>query len=467
MLKQKRQFFEILYVIADLIVISIAWIFAFWLRFHSGWVPVYYGLPSFTEYLFMMVYIWVIWATVYKRTGLYKPMRGVRRTKEILLLINANLVAVLILIALTFLLKEKEIAFSRLVFIYFGVAATIFSIAERLFLRFFLREVRRKGYNLRYMLIVGAGQVAADIASRVRLHRELGIQLIGCISKTGTEEKGPWGMPVLGSYYDLDRLLEEKAIDQIVIALPLEDHYLLTEILERTGDSLVDIKIIPDIYRFVSVGGSIEEFEGLPVINIQDSPLNGINLQAKRFFDLVSSFIGLLILSPLFLLIAIIVKYSSRGPVFYKQERASLDGKTFNIYKFRTMTFDAEQEGPGWTTKNDCRVTWIGKILRSTSLDEFPQLFNVFRGDMSLVGPRPERPVYISDFRHKIPNYMLRHKVPAGITGWAQVNGWRGNTSIDKRIEFDLYYITNWSLFFDIKILLMTFFKGLINKNAY
>ncbi len=467
MLKQKRQFFEILYIIADLIVISLAWIFAFWLRFYSGWIPVYYGLPSVTEYLFLLVYIWVIWAAVYKRTGLYRPMRGVRRTKEILLLINANAVAVLILIALTFLLREKEIPFSRLVFIYFGVTATIFSIAERLFLRFFLREVRRKGYNLRYMLIVGAGQVAADIASRVRLHRELGIQLIGCLSKSGTEEKGPWGMPILGSYHDLHQLLEEKAIDQIVIALPLEDHYLLTEILERIGDSLVDIKIIPDIYRFVSVGGSIEEFEGLPVINIQDSPLNGINLQAKRLFDLFCSSLGLVLLSPVFLIIAVLVKLSSRGPVFYKQERASLDGKSFNIYKFRTMTTDAEEQGPGWTTKNDCRVTWIGKILRSTSLDEFPQLFNVFRGDMSLVGPRPERPVYISDFRHKIPNYMLRHKVPAGITGWAQVNGWRGDTSIDKRIEFDLYYITNWSLSLDIKIILMTFLKGLINKNAY
>ena len=187
----------------------------------------------------------------------------------------------------------------------------------------------------------------------------------------------------------------------------------------------------------------------------------------KRVFDVCFSLLGLLILSPLLILFAILIKLTSRGPIFYFQERASFDGKSFTIIKFRTMFVDAEEAGPGWTIKGDARITPLGKFMRATSIDELPQLFNVLKGDMSLVGPRPERPVYISEFKHKVPHYMLRHKVPAGITGWAQINGWRGDTSIDKRIEFDLYYITNWSLFFDLKIMFLTFFKGIVNKNAY
>ena len=279
MLKQKRQFFELMYIFADIFIVSIAWLSAFWLRFYSGWVPVYHGVPELSQYLILLVYIWIIWAVAYKRVGLYRPMRGVRRTKEIWLLINANALSVLLLIAVTYLFWEKNAPYSRLVFVYFGILATLLSIAERLFLRFFLREIRRRGYNLRYMLIVGTGKVAADVASRVRLHRELGIQLLGCLSKDASEEKGPWGLPILGTYQDLDRMLKHMDIDQVVVALPLEDNQELPEVLNSIGDSLVDVKIVPDIYRFVSVGGSIEEFEGLPIINIQDSPLNGINLQ--------------------------------------------------------------------------------------------------------------------------------------------------------------------------------------------
>jgi Undecaprenyl-phosphate glucose phosphotransferase len=229
----------------------------------------------------------------------------------------------------------------------------------------------------------------------------------------------------------------------------------------------VDIKIIPDLYQFVSVGGAIEEFEGLPVISLQESPIDGINLVTKRILDLTLALTISIVISPLLLLIAILVKTTSRGPIFYKQERVSVDGSSFSILKFRTMYTDAETHGPGWTTKGDSRVTPLGRFLRSWSLDELPQLLNVLRGDMSIVGPRPERPVFINEFRQRIPRYMLRHKVPAGMTGWAQVNGWRGDTSIDKRIEYDLYYIENWSLALDLKILFMTIFKGFRDRNAY
>jgi Undecaprenyl-phosphate glucose phosphotransferase len=251
------------------------------------------------------------------------------------------------------------------------------------------------------------------------------------------------------------------------VALPLEDQQILPDIMDQLKDSLLDIKIIPDLYQFASIGGAIEEFEGLPVISLQGSPLDGINMVSKRGLDLAIASCALLIFSPLMALIAVLVKLTSRGPILFKQERVSFDGSRFKIVKFRTMYQDAEAAGPGWTTPGDGRVTPLGRFLRSTSLDELPQLFNVLRGDMSIVGPRPERPVYIKEFRQRIPRYMLRHKVPAGITGWAQVHGWRGDTSIDKRIEYDLYYIENWSLLLDLKIVFMTVVNGFRNRNAY
>jgi Undecaprenyl-phosphate glucose phosphotransferase len=327
--------------------------------------------------------------------------------------------------------------------------------------------VRRKGYNLRYMLIIGAGQVASDMVSRVRLHQELGVQLVGCLSRDGSEKRGPGGIPVVGSYSDLGQFLNRADIDQIVVALPLEDQQILPDIMEQLKDSILDIKIIPDLYQFASIGGSIEEFEGLPVISLQGCPLDGINLVTKRALDLCIASCALAVFSPLMVLIAMLVKLTSRGPILFRQERVSFDGSRFHIVKFRTMYTDAEKSGPGWTTPGDDRVTPLGRVLRSTSLDELPQLFNVLRGDMSIVGPRPERPVFIKEFRQHIPRYMLRHKVPAGITGWAQVHGWRGDTSIDKRIEYDLYYIENWSLLLDLKIVCMTVVNGFKNRNAY
>ncbi|MCO6431619.1 MAG: undecaprenyl-phosphate glucose phosphotransferase [Deltaproteobacteria bacterium] len=467
MLKQKRQLFEFLFMGVDLVVVTIAWCLAYWLRFHTGYFPLDKGVPPFSTYFSMLIFIWLIWAFVFGQMGLYRPMRGIRRSYELWLLLNANALALLLLIAVTYLFREKTVQFSRLVFALFGVLSLMLTIAQRSLLRFVLREVRRRGYNLRYMLIVGAGKVAGDIAARIRFHRELGIQLVGCLSRDANEKRGPKGVPLIGTYADLRSILGKTEIDQIVVALPLEDHRLLPEIITDIGDCLVDIKIVPDLYQFVSVGGAVEEFEGLPVISVQGSPLDGVGLYIKRATDLVLSLVLLVILSPLLLVIALLVKLSSKGPVLYTQERVSFDGSKFNIIKFRTMRIDAETDGPRWAVPGDGRVTLVGRILRSLSLDELPQLFNVLRGDMSIVGPRPERPVFIDQFRARIPRYMLRHKVPAGMTGWAQVHGWRGDTSIDKRIEYDLYYIENWSLLLDLKILFLTLFRGFRNRNAY
>ncbi|MBN8548476.1 MAG: undecaprenyl-phosphate glucose phosphotransferase [Deltaproteobacteria bacterium] len=467
MLKQKRQLFEYGFMAVDLIVVSGAWLLAYWLRFETEIIEVDKGVPDFGNYVSMLLFIWLIWAFVFKRMGLYRAMRGTRPTRELWLLINANAFALLLFIAMTYLFREKSVPFSRLVFLYFGLLATFFTIAQRSMLRSMLRELRRRGYNLRYLLIVGSGKVAGDIATRIRLHRELGIQVMGCLSKDGLDKKGPRGIPVVGKYADLAEILRTRDIDQLIIALPLEDNQLLPEVMAQVGDNLVDVKIVPDLYQFVSVGGSIEEFEGLPVISIQGSPLEGINLFAKRVVDLVLAVIAGIVLAPLMVIIAIAIKLTSRGPMIYGQERVSFDGSPFYIYKFRTMFRDAESDGPGWTSAGDKRVTPIGRFLRRYNLDELPQLYNVIRGDMSIVGPRPERPVFIQEFRRRIPRYMLRHKVPAGMTGWAQIHGWRGDTSIDKRIEYDLYYIENWSLILDLKILLLTVFRGFRDRNAY
>lgn len=463
MLKQKRQLFEMLFLVTDLIVVVACWLLSYWLRFGTNLIPADKGVPAFANYLSMTIFILVIWTVVFKQMGLYKPMRGVRSAREAWLLINANTLALLLFIAITYLFREKSVPFSRLVFVCFGILSTLFTLIQRICLRAWLRELRRRGYNLRYMLIVGAGQVAKDLADRIRNHKELGIQLLGCLAKDKTAEKID-SIPVIGEYDDLTSVLQKMDIDQVVLALPLEDSYLIPKMMSKVMDSLVDVKVIPDMYRFISLGGSIEEFDGLPVIGVQEAR---INLSIKRLVDLVLSAILLIIFSPLLLLITLLVKLSSRGPIFYTQERVSYDGSPFKIYKFRTMVVDAESSGAAWTTKKDSRVTGIGKILRSTSLDELPQLINVLFGHMSLIGPRPERPVFIEEFRKDIPRYMLRHKVPAGMTGWAQVNGWRGDTSISKRIEYDLYYIENWSLLLDIKILILTLFRGFRNKNAY
>ncbi len=467
MLKERRQLMEFVFMCFDLIVVILAWLAAYWLRFNTDFVEQDKGIPALGNYISLILFVLPIWAYVFRRFGLYRPMRGTRRGRELWALINANTVAVIIFITTTYLFREKDVPYSRLVFIYFGVLAIFFTALERGALRALLREVRRRGYNLRYMLVVGAGKVAGDIITRVRMHPEIGVQLIGCLSRDGSELKGPRGLPIIGKYSDLERLLSTKAIDQVMVALPMEDSTHLPEVMTQTANSVVDVRIIPDIYQFINLGGTIQEFEGLPVVSLQEAPMGGAGLAMKRCFDLLVSAVIVLLISPLLVTIALLIKCTSRGPIFYSQERVSVDGSSFKIYKFRSMACDAEKSGPQWTKPNDGRVTGLGRFMRSTSLDELPQLLNVLKGDMSLVGPRPERPVFIEEFRKRVPKYMLRHKVPAGITGWAQVNGWRGDTSIDKRIEYDLHYIENWSVLFDCKIILLTLLRGFKQPNAY
>jgi Undecaprenyl-phosphate glucose phosphotransferase len=340
-------------------------------------------------------------------------------------------------------------------------------------LRQLMREVFerrwRSGIGLRRVLIAGSGELGRIVADKIIEHRELGYQIAGFVDdRASGDHLGYRGLPLLGTIDQTADIAARESIDHLYVALPPEQHVKTIELLDLTSRECIDVKVVPDILQVIALRARLEDLDGLPVININEPSLQGVNALVKRAIDIVISSLALLVLAVPIGVIALLVRLTSRGPAFFRQERMGLDGKSFSIVKFRSMLNDAEREtGPVWTQRNDPRVTAFGKFLRKSNLDELPQLWNVLRGDMSIVGPRPERPHFVAQFKHRIPQYMLRHKVRAGLTGWAQVNGWRGNTAIDKRIEYDLYYIENWSVRLDLKIMWLTIVKGFFHKHAY
>jgi Undecaprenyl-phosphate glucose phosphotransferase len=467
MLKKHSKFFETLVLLFDWVTLSCSWILAYYLRFYFPIVPIYKGIPPFLTYLTLLVIMLPLWYMVFKTFGLYRPRRISSKVAEVMDIAKGTTIAILILVSLTFFVRKYE--FSRLTFLYFWVICVIALSVERILFRELLRFIRKRGYNLRHALIVGTGSLGQDVTDRVHGHPELGIKIRGFLSEDnaqiGNELKG---FKVLDTFENIRNIVIDQKIDMVLITLPLSAHERLKSILDDIGDEMVSIMLIPDLIELATLRGGIGEFEGMPIISLRDTPLYGWNIVIKRVADFVLSLIIISVTSPLMLVITFLIKATSRGPVFYSQERMGLDGKIFNMLKYRTMTIEAEKEtGPVWAAKDDSRRTSIGAFLRKTSLDELPQFFNVLKGDMSIVGPRPEREFFIQQFRNKIPKYMLRHKMKAGITGWAQISGWRGNTSLEKRIECDLYYIENWSLRLDLEIMWLTIWRGLVNKHAY
>lgn len=458
-----------LFVAADLAVLGLAWVASYALRFVFPLVPVTKGTPPATNYLALLPVIWAIWGATLRGAGLYDPMRGRPGTSERRRLLRASSLAMLVFTAVTFLFFEKAYSLSRLLLLVFFVLGTAGLVVERAFVREVLRAARRRGYNQRHVLIVGDGDLARGVAERMARHPELGLRVAGFLS----DDAGRIGeriddRPVLGRWEEVAEVADGRGIDQVVLALPFESLPRLGSLVARLDGAVVDVKVVPDIERFVSLKSGVEDFEGLPVIGLRSTPLSGWGRVAKRAMDVSGAAAALVVLSPLFALLGALVKASSPGPVFFSQERMGLDGRVFRVWKFRTMREDAEAEtGPVWASADDPRRTRVGTVLRRLSLDELPQFLNVLRGEMSLVGPRPERPIFIEEFRRRIPRYMMRHMVQAGMTGWAQVHGWRGNTPIEKRIQFDLYYIENWSLWLDLKILLLTVMRGFVDRNAY
>ncbi len=468
MLKKHGQLFLTTIIFFDSVVISFSWLVAYYLHFQSSFGPApRYAIPEIEVYLIGLIPVWIVFMFNIWLCGLYKPLRGKPISTEFYNIIKVTVLSVLILAASTFFYREES--FSRIQAAYFWVLVTFLIIVSHMLVRVILMEARKRGFNLRHLLIIGSGDLGQMVAEKISLHPEFGMNIVGFLTghpeKIGSEVSGS---KVLGLYQDVSKIIKKYNIDQLYIALPLHAHDRMGKILENLEEETVDIKVVPDLLKFMNLQAGVEELDGLPVVNLNESPLYGWNIVIKRTSDIVLSALAIFVSSPLLLLIAIIIKLESRGPVIFRQERAGLDGKGFEMYKFRSMRVDAEDKtGPVWASKEDDRRTRLGTFLRKTSFDELPQLFNVLCGDMSLVGPRPERPVFVKDFKKSIPQYMLRLKMKAGLTGWAQVNGWRGNTSLDKRIEFDLYYIKNWSLFFDFKIILLTFWKGFVNPHAY
>ena len=472
MIKDNQQHFNRLQVVMDAVVLIVSYAFAWWLKFSSGFVDKEIGVLSFEFYMRALILIVPLYILLYYAFNLYTPKRVQGRRLEFSNIVFANTVGLLILMAGFFLAlsySEQLKNFSRSMFIYFFMINIVLEEIERLMIRAFLRSIRKNGYNQKHILLVGYSKAAEQYIDRIKQNPQWGYNIRGILDDNiarGTMYKG---VKVIGSVGNLSYILPENKLDEIAITLGLEEYYKLEKIVAECEKSGVHTKFIPDYGNIIPTRPYTEDLLGLPVINIRYVPLsNTFNALIKRLTDIIGSIICIIIFSPIMLTSAVLVKMTSKGPLIFKQERVGLHNKPFQMYKFRTMYVQTEEEEKkGWTQKNDPRVTSVGRFLRKTSLDEFPQLFNVLKGDMSLVGPRPERPQYVEKFREEIPRYMIKHQVRPGMTGWAQVNGYRGDTSIRKRIEHDLYYIENWTLGLDIKILFLTVFKGFINKNAY
>jgi Undecaprenyl-phosphate glucose phosphotransferase len=467
------------YVVSDALLGISAFIIAYTLRFYSGLIPITRGLPPLQQYINLLPFIAAFVPLGFYLQGLYRLRRGRSRVDDFFAVFVGSIFAVVFgivgtLYTQTYLAGPDARAIgayqvSQPVWLIFLVLNVALTFASRELMREILERRWRAGIGLKRVLIAGAGDLGRLIADKILEHRELGYQIVGFVDdRASGDHLGYRGLPLLGTLDEAAEITAREAIDHLYVALPPEQHLKMLDILESTSREMVDVKVVPDLLQVIALRARLEDLDGVPVINVNDVPLQGVNSAIKRLIDIAISGAALVALAIPFGIISLIVRLTSRGPVFYRQERMGLDGKSFSIVKFRSMHNDAEREtGPVWTKPDDPRVTPVGRFLRRSNLDELPQLWNVLTGEMSIVGPRPERPHFVAQFKHKIPQYMLRHKVKAGLTGWAQVNGWRGNTALEKRIEYDLYYIENWSVRLDLKIMWLTLVKGFFHKHAY
>ncbi|MGN0297598.1 MAG: undecaprenyl-phosphate glucose phosphotransferase [Lachnospiraceae bacterium] len=465
MIKSNQDTLNRLHVVLDGVVLVISYILAYLIQF--VWAGRELAPFSAGQYFMALIPIAVLFLILYAWCQLYYPKRVMGRRLEASNILKANVIGILIIILILYLMKENN--FSRLLLFYFVLINTVLLVIERNLVRYALTMMRIKGFNQKHLLLVGYSRAAVNFINRVKENPQWGYNLRGIL-----DDNTPWstsvsGVNVIGKIDDLEAILALNRLDEIVITLAISEYEKLERIVTVCEKSGVHTKFIPDYNNIIPTKPYTEDLLGLPVIHIRHVPLmEGTNKFLKRTMDIVGSLAAIILFSPVMLVTAIAVKLSSPGPLIYRQERVGLHNRPFMMYKFRSMGVQkASEEKDKWTTKNDPRVTNVGKVIRKLSIDELPQLFNVLKGDMSLVGPRPERPFFVEKFKEEIPRYMVKHQVRPGITGWAQVNGLRGDTSIPKRIECDLYYIENWTLGFDIKILFLTVFKGFINKNAY
>ena len=460
MIKSNQKYFNRLHVVLDAIIIAASYGLSWGIKFYDD------GRTMMNHmYIVGLICIIPMYLILYLIFNVHSPKRVQTIKEEISNIIKSNTVGLVIFIMALYMLHQPH--FSRQMMFIFYIINNTAEIIFRNLIRWVLRKIRNRGFNQKHILLVGYSRAAEGYIDRIKANPQWGYHIMGILDdnvKTGTKYRGE---QVIGEISRLDDILLENELDEIAITLGIAEYAKLERIVAICEKSGVHTKFIPDYNNFIPTRPYTEDLLGLPVINIRHVPLNGgFNKFIKRFTDIVGSFLLIILFFPIMLAVALAVKVSSKGPVIYKQERVGLHNRNFVMYKFRSMKINRCDE-LHFTTQNDDRTTKIGRFIRKCSLDELPQLFNVLKGDMSLVGPRPERPEFVEQFKEQIPRYMIKHQVRPGMTGWAQINGYRGNTSIQKRIEYDLYYIENWTLWFDIAILFQTIFKGFVNKNAF
>lgn len=479
MIKENQKYFNGLHLVLDAIITVVSFILAYYIRFDfplfaPKQVPGTLGIFYYTlrDYLFPIhqspvLYITLGYIILYYIFHLYAPKRFLSRKFELINIIKANVTGLLITFVILYLFKLDN--YSRWLLIIFCGLNICLSTLVRNIIRKALAVMREGGHNLKHIIIIGFSPAAASYIDRLKLNPQWGYRIHGIFDDTMAEDFEYRGVPKIGNISDLEPYLSENVLDESIITLNIKEYHKLERIVNICEKSGTHTKFVPDYYKFITTQPYIEDLNGLPVINIRNVPLsNTVNKIIKRIIDIIGSIIAIILFSPIMVVVAILVKTTSPGPVIFSQVRVGLHNQEFKMFKFRSMCVqNAAKESKAWTTSDDPRVTKVGKFIRRTSIDELPQFFNVLKGDMSLVGPRPERPFFVEKFKEEIPKYMIKHQVRPGITGWAQVNGFRGDTSIKLRIEHDIYYIENWTLGLDIKILFLTIFKGFVNENAY
>lgn len=467
MIKENQRLFNVVLILLDVIVIIISLIFSFVLRFNTTLFGPIGGHLGFFSYLLFLVFAVIpTYLILYFAFGLYKPRRTYKNIfSEATQIIKVNLLAFFVLVSILFIINQPN--FSRIMLFLLAIIATFFGIIERFVVRSFLRKLRINNRNLKHILIVGDNDLAFSFARKIKQNPYLGFAVSGFLGRSAHVGQEIEGVKVIGAFKDLDYILENNRFDRVVLAIPLRYYYRINELVESCERVGIKAEIIPDYIRYFPAQPSVDMIEDIPIINIRYVPLDdAFNKFLKYSSDYVISVIAIIITSPIMIITAIAIKLTSRGPIIFKQERIGHNGKPFMMYKFRSMRVqDPSEEKSEWTTKDDPRKTFVGNIIRKTSIDELPQFFNVLKGDMSVVGPRPERPYFVDQFKNTIPKYMVKHQVKPGITGWAQIHGCRGDTSINKRIEYDIEYVENWHMGLDLAIMIKTAVKK--NPNAY
>jgi len=445
--------FAFLSVVADWLAVALALALAFWIRFDSGWIAAPKGIPSFASYLPGFLFTAFGWVILFAFLGLYDPRRGASWGEEALLVFKGAVLGTLVLMSAAFL--YRGVSYSRLFFAFAVLLAFFAVLLSRVLMRKARSLARARGIGIENVLLVGGGDLAAAIRRSIETRPERAFRLAGAVSDPDLPP--PAGIPDLGSLDAIAEICRSRRIARVFIALPESKRERIVEILRACENLPLQFEIVPDLFSRLGERMRLSEIDGIPLLGMKDFPLQSWNRFVKRAFDIVLSIALLLLFLPVLLVLALAITIDSPGPVFYRQRRIGRDGRVFRIAKLRTMVANAEEEtGPVWATPGDARATRVGVFLRRTSLDELPQLWNVLRGDMSLVGPRPERPHFVRAFEKDVPRYFDRHRVKSGMTGWAQVNGLRGNTPIEERTRYDVYYVENWSLLFDLRILFLT-----------